>query len=187
MPARQRRAQLPKLPQLPAGPRVSGLKTPRVPRQRRTAESQRPYPPPPADWLYSLGEWVVFYYLTRIKGWQKIGSTDDDYTTTTAVKGRTFFQQVRVHALSIFVNTSETRIDFLVPLGSGGSWQAIAIDPRDPFTHPDEALDRLKRIVLEQQQRIRLVFIENVRLIAGDFEVIEQALKGIDESSVSGG
>src|SRR6187402_137921 len=105
MPARQRRAQLPKLPQLPAGPRVSGLKTPRVPRQRRTAESQRPYPPPPAGYLYSLGEWIVEYYLTKIKGWQKIGGDLDAGNTPVPIPQRSFYQQVRVPALSIFINT----------------------------------------------------------------------------------
>lgn len=183
MASRQRRATLPKLPQLPSAPRVSGVKTPRIPRQRRTAEAQRPYPPPPADWLYSLGEWVVFFYLTRIKGWQKIGTTDDDYSTTTVIPGRTFYQQVRVHALSIFVNTDETRIDFLCPQGAGSMVRAIALDPYDPFTHPNASLDLLKRTVLMDQQKIQLIWLENARLEAGDYELIEQALRGVDESA----
>ena len=188
MATRQRRATLPKLPQLPSAPRAGGgVKTPRIPRQRRTAEAQRPYPPPPQDWLYSLGEWVVYYFLTRIKGWQKIGATDDDYSTTTVIPGRTFYQQVRIPALGIFVNTDETRLDFVVPQSRGGAWRSVGIDPFSDFTHPNPSLDLLKRTVLEQQQNMRLVFIEDARLEAGDFEVIEQALRGIDESSRGSG
>lgn len=56
------------------------------------------------------------------------------------------------------------------------------LTPFDPFTHPNVSLDRLKRTVLEQQMNIRLVFLENVRLIAGDFQVIEDGLRGIDTS-----
>lgn len=129
MPAR-RRATLPKLPQLPTGPRPGGgVRTPRIPRQRRTAESQRPYPPPPPGYLYSLGEWIVEWYLTRVKGWKKIGAAGDDYTTTTLVPGRSFWQQVRVPALGIFVNTDETRLDFVIPQGAGGQVRSIALDP----------------------------------------------------------
>lgn len=182
MPARQRRAKLPKLPQLPGAPRVSGLKTPRIPRQRRTAESQRPYDDPPTDWLYSLGEWVVYYYLTKIKGWQKIGGDLDSGDTPVPIPQRSFYQQVRVRALSIFVNTDETRIDFLIPQGTGGSVRAIALDPYSPFTHPNASLDLLKRDVLEKQQGIRLVFLEDSRLESGDFQLIEDGLKGIDTS-----
>ena len=58
----------------------------------------------------------------------------------------------------------------------------IAIDPYTEFTHKDAALDRLKKVVLLQQQKILLVFIEGARLVGGDFEVIESALKGRDES-----
>jgi hypothetical protein len=180
MPARQRRAKLPKLPQLPGAPRVSGLKTPRIPRQRRTAESQRPYPPPPPGYLYSLGEWVVEDYLTRVKGWQKIGGGEED--TPVPIPQRSFYQQVRVKALSIFVNTDETRIDFLIPQGTGGSMRAIALDPYDTFTHPDASLDLLKREVLEKQQGIRLVWLENARLEAGDYQIIEDGLRGVDTS-----
>lgn len=188
MATRQRRATLPKLPQLPSAPRAgSGVKTPRIPRQRRTAEAQRPYPPPPPGYLYSLGEWVVEHYLTRIKGWQKIGATDDDYTTTVPVSGRSFWQQVRVPALGIFVNTDETRIDFLVPQGRGAPVRSIALDPYDPFTHPNASLDLLKRTVLMQQMQIQLIWLENARLEAGDYQMIEDALRGVDTSARSTG
>lgn len=181
---RQRRTTLPKLPQLPAAPRVgayTGLL--RVPRQRRTAESARPYPPAPPGYLYSLGEWITEWYLTRILGYKKINAAgEDEYSTAVVIPRRSFFQQVRVQALAIFLNTDETRIDFLVPQG-GGQIRSIALDPYDDFTHPNRALDLLKRTVLEQQQGIRLVFLENDRLLAGDFQIIDDALRGVDTSS----
>lgn len=181
---RQRRATLPKLPQLPAAPRVAaytGLT--RVPRQRRTAESQRPYPPPPDGYLYSLGEWVVEFYLTRIKGLKKVGQDNDEYTTAAVIPGRSFFRQVSIAALGIFINTDETRIDFLIPQGPGGVTRAIALDPISAFTHPNPTLDLLKRTVLWQQQRIALIWLDDERLIAGDFTVIDDALRGVDQSS----
>jgi hypothetical protein len=181
---RQRRTSLPQLPSLPTPARAPSL-TPlvRVPRQRRTAESNRPYPPKPDGYLYSLGEWVVEYYLTRIKGYKKIGQDGDEYTTTAVIPNRSFFRQVQVRGLGIFVNTDDTRIDFLIPQGAGVALRDIAIDPYDNFTHPNPALDLLKRTVLMDQQSILLIWLENDRLVAGDFQIIDDALRGIDTSA----
>jgi len=182
-----RRTSLPKLPNLPSPPRPRGAaKTPgvRIPRPRQGREALRAYPPPPADWVNPLDEWVVYYYLTQRKGWKKIGEGSPP------IAGRSFYYQVRVPALSVFVNTRDTRIDFLIPLGrgSGGAgYSAIAIDPYTEFTHKDSSLDQLKKTVLLRQNRILLIFIQAQRLEGGDFEVIEAALRGRDESPRSTG
>jgi hypothetical protein len=129
---RQRRATLPRLPQLPGPtrpPELAGLL--RIPRERRTQESQRPYPPPPPGYLYSLGEWVVEYHLTRHLGYKQIGPENGDYTTTAVVPGKSF--------------------------------------------------DLLKRAVLGREG-IDLIWLEDTRLVAGDFQLIDDALRGIDSS-----
>lgn len=179
---RQRRATLPRLPQLPGPtrpPELAGLL--RIPRARRTQESTRPYPPPPPGYLYSLGEWVVEYHLTRHLGYKQIGPENGDYTTTAVVPGKSYFRQARVRGLGIFVNTDDTRIDFLIPQGAGAHIRAIALDPYSEFTHPDRALDLLKRAVLGREG-IDLIWLEDTRLVAGDTQIIDDALRGIDSS-----
>lgn len=180
----RRGTSLPRLPQLPTPPRPVGASKIvgfKIPRPRNTRESLRPYPPPPAGWLGPLDEWIVTFYLTTKKGWKKVGPGSPP------IPGKSFYYQVRIPALSIFVNTDNTRVDFLIPLGygSGGGYNTIALDPYTEFTHKDASLDRLKRTVLLQQQKILLIFIESARLEGGDFEVIESALRGRDESQRS--
>ena len=176
----RRTTSLPRLPQLPTPPRAVGASKivgVRVPRPRNTREALRGYPPPPADWKGPLAEWVIAWYLTTRKGWKRIGPGSPP------ILGKSYYYQVRIPALGIFTNTNDTRVDFLIPLGyGGGGYNLIAIDPYTEFTHKDAALDRLKKVVLLQQQKILLVFIEGARLVGGDFEVIESALKGRDES-----
>jgi len=180
----RRTISLPRLPQLPSAPRpvgsskIVGFK---IPRPRNTREALRGYPPPPADWPGPLAEWVVAWYLTTRKGWKRIGPGSPP------IPGKSYYYQVPIPALGVFVNTQDTRVDFLIPLGygSGGGYNTIAIDPFTAFTHKDPGLDRLKRAILLQQQRILLIFIDGARLEGGDFEVIEAALRGKDESSKS--
>lgn len=177
----RRGTSLPRLPQLPAPPRPVGASKIvgfKIPRPRNTRESLRPYPPPPAGWLGPLAEWIVVWYLTTQKGWKQVGPGSPP------IPGKSFYYQVRIPALSIFVNTNNTRVDFLIPLGygSGGGYNTIAFDPYSEFTHPDRSLDILKRTVLLQQQRILLIWLEDARLVAGDFDVIEAGLRGVDQS-----
>ena len=172
----QRRATLPTLPQLPSAPRPAGaaaVKGFHVPRPRRGRSALTAYPPPPPGFPGPLAEWVVIWYLTTVKGWKRIGQGSPP------IPGRSFYYQVRVAGLGIFVNTNETRVDFLIPLGRG---LTIALDPISPFTHPNRALDILKRAVLGQQLHITLIWLEDARLVAGDFELIELALRGVDSS-----
>lgn len=144
-------------------------------RERVTQKSLTPYPPKPAWFRNSLAEWVVYWYLTAIKKWKRIGPNPP-------VLGASFFYQVSIPALGIFTKTESTRIDFLIPQGSG-PYKAIAIDPYNTFTHRDSSLDKLKREVLLVQERILLVWIETAKLEAGEFRPIEDALRGIDTSA----
>lgn len=166
------------LPKLPSPPRPAALAGgARPPRGGGfTQESFRGYPEPPAWFVNSRAEWVVYWYLTARKGWKRVTNGSPP------VRGRTFFYQVSIPALGIFTKTESTRVDFLIPgLGAAG-YEALAIDPYNEFTHAAGGLDRLKRQVLDQQEGIQLVWIHTSRLEAGDTAVIEQALRGVDVS-----
>lgn len=170
--------RLPSLPALPGNPPRNAPPAPRAAlpkRDRVTEKSLTPYPPKPAWFVNSLAEWVVYWYLTTVKHWKRIGPNPP-------VLGRSFFYQVSIPALGIFTKTGSTRIDFLIPQGSG-PYKAIAIDPYNNFTHSDSSLDKLKREVLLVQEHILLIWIETARLEAGNFRPIEDALRGIDTSA----
>lgn len=175
---RTRAARLPTLPKLPGPPRPQSLPGAiNLPRNKRvTRDDFLGYPDPPADWVNSLAEWVVFWRLTTFHKMKRIGPDSPP------VEGRTFFYQVSIPALGIFTKTESTRVDFLIPQG-GGQVQTIAIDPYNNFTHADEGLDMLKRQVLLQQEQILLIWIETAALEAGQFSRIDDALMGSDTSA----
>lgn len=166
------RLDLPSVPELGGGPR----------RERYRLRPATPYPPQPPGFLNSLAEWVVMWWLTEGRATigqptlQRVGPAQEPE------RGRTFFYQVRVPVLGVFAQTEETRVDFLIPGYGGAGYEGLCLDPYNTFTHPDPAHDLLKRQVLADQANLQLIWILTDRLEGGDFDVIEQALAGHDES-----
>lgn len=141
--------------------------------RRQQLKRMTPYAPMPSWWGASLGEWIVWDYLTRIKRYQE---------------GRDFYYQAPVYAPFLFSSRDFTRIDFLIDFGPSsqaapiGGYRALALDPITPFTHPDPAFDKRRRAELEQAGYL-LVFLETDHLTTRPRDVIEAALRGRDESS----
>jgi len=140
------------------------------------------YPPKPDAFLNSLAEWVVFWWLSEGRASRGLTTLRPVVgATQPPVRGRTFFYQIRVPNLGHF-QSEVTRVDFLLPSFGDMGYEALAIDPYNTYTHPSVDLDYFKRETLASQARIQLVWIETERLEAGDFDVIEAALVGNDES-----
>lgn len=165
---------LPSVPELAGGP----------PRTRYKLQPELPYPPPPPGFLHSMEEWVTLYYLTTARltfcgerNLKRVGPGQEP------VRGETFFFQVNVPVLGVFAQTEATRIDFLLPGFGSAGYEGLCLDPITPFTHPDPALDLLKRAVLATQANLQLIWLDGASLLAGDFQVIEDALHGADQSS----
>lgn len=141
--------------------------------RRNTIKPYQPYPNAPAWWQGPVTEWIVYWYLTYIKRWQK----DKD-----------FYYQAPLFAPYLFSSRDFTRVDFLIDLGSNsaagaiGRYRALAFDPITPFTHPDPAFDRRRRDELEAAGYL-LIFLESTMLEINPRDVIEKALRGQDVSS----
>lgn len=163
-------------------PWVADLRPPR--RQRLRLRPEHPYPDPPPWFVNSLAEWVVYYWLTTGRRSRGLPGLREVGPTTPPVRGETFFYQVQVGNLGQF-QSEATRIDFLLPGFGGAGYEALAIDPANSFTHNDPILDLFKRASLADQENIQLVWIDTERLEAGDFDVIEAALRGEDQSSLA--
>lgn len=141
--------------------------------RRHFLKKWQPYPDVPYWWQGPKNEWIVFWYLTFVKHWQK----DKD-----------FYYQAPVFAPFLFSSRDFTRVDFLIDLGPNsaagaiGRYKAIGLDPITPFTHPDPAFDRRRRDELEEAGYL-LVFLEGAMLETNPRDVIEKALRGQDISS----
>lgn len=182
MPARSKQGftfELPSLPRLdlPSIAELAGA--PR--RQHLDLRPILPWLTPPAWFVNSLAEWVVYFYLTVGRAWSGHPVLKPVGPTQEPVRGTTFFYQIRVPNLGHF-QSEVTRVDFLLPGFGGMGYEALAIDPYNTWTHPSPDLDFFKRETLATQANIELIWILTDRLEAGDFEVIEQALRGADES-----
>jgi hypothetical protein len=163
-----------RLPSLPGD-----FPTPR--RRRYRLQDDTPYPPKPERFVNSLPEWVVYWWLSqgRRPRLRPVGPN------APPERGATFFYQVRPPIFGVFARTEEVRVDFLLPGFGSAGYEALAIDPRNAWTHRDPDLDILKRQQLAVQANIQLVWIDTERLEAGDFQVIEAALRGEDQSTLA--
>ncbi len=153
--------------------RVAGA--PKTPRHHGTAKDYQRIPDPPPDWFGPRTEWIVFYVLTRLKGF-------------VMGWGRDFLYQSAVPAPGLFTGKQFERADFLIlPGGKGGdaaygfSPKGILINPISSFTHPSAAKDRIERAILAGQG-YREIFITDIDLNARPVQVIDLALRGIDVS-----
>lgn len=166
---------LPSIPELAGGPR----------RERAKLYEQPRYLTPPATWVHSVAEWVVYWYLTEGRTpfcgqptLRPVGPTQQP------VRGRTFFFQIEVPNLGHF-QSEVTRVDFLIPGFGDAGFEALAIDPKNNWTHPNPTLDLFKRSTLASQVNIQLIWIDTERLEHGDLQVIEDALAGQDQTSLA--
>lgn len=143
--------------------------------RRQTVKRVQPFPNPPRWWQGPRTEWIVYWYLTKVKRWQE----DKD-----------FYYQAPVFAPFLFSSRDFTRVDFLIDFGPAseagqiGRYRALGLDPITPFTHPDPAFDRRRRDELEEAGYL-LVFIEGSMLETNPRDVLEQALRGRDVSTRS--
>lgn len=141
--------------------------------RRRGPTQAQPYPNPPDNWLASVGEWIVYWWLTEVKRWQE---------------GKDFYYQAPVFAPFLFSSRDFTRVDFLLDYGPQsavppfGRYRALALDPITAFTHPDPEFDKDRRDELEEAGYL-LIFLETDHLKTRPQEVLEAAIRGRDESS----
>jgi hypothetical protein len=167
--------RLPGIPELAGGP----------PRARPRLQPPPRWLTPPPGWVNSLAEWVVFHYLTEgregFSGRQNLRVVGPRQGP---VRGLTFFYQVQVPNVGHFAS-EVTRVDFLLPGFGDAGYEALAIDPRNNWTHPNPTLDLFKRETLATQAGIQLIWVETDRLEGGDFQVIEDALAGQDQTSLA--
>lgn len=173
---------------LPAIPGDDFAATPR--NRYRLAARREPYPPKPDWFLNSLGEWVVYWYLSQ--GREQVGNGANFRRVSEGqppIQANSFFYQIRLEALGLFALTATTRIDFYLPGLGGPGYRGLVLDPYNEAVHggfgvgnEGLALDLAKRQVLAEQAQARLIWLHSSRLDAGDFETIEQALAGHDLS-----
>lgn len=166
---------LPSVPELAGGPPRTRYKLTETPR----------WMTPPPGWLNSLAEWVFFWYLSEGRTafcgkptLKRVGPMQEP------VRGETFFYQIRIPNLGHF-QSEVTRVDFLIPGFGDAGYEALACDPRNNWTHPNPTLDLFKRETLATQAQVQLVWIETDRLENGDLQVAEDALMGIDSTSLA--
>lgn len=158
-----------------ARPYAGGRTLPGAPLIGRTVKpkNQQPFPNPPKTWTASVGEWVVYWYLTRVKRY---------------VENQDFYYQAPVFAPYLFTSRDFTRVDFLIDFGPQsqaapiGDYRALCFDPITAFTHPDPRLDKEKRRELADAGYL-LIFLETSDLMTRPKEVIEAGLLGHDISS----
>lgn len=133
------------------------------------------FPPPPPEWLASIGEWIVFWYLDRVKRW---------------TYGQTWYYNSRLFLPYFYTSKDFTQADFIVDLGPSSQagmltpYTALVLDPITPFTHPDPGHDKDRRDALAAEG-YRLVFLDEVPLKFQTRQVLEAALRGRDTSSRS--
>ena len=141
--------------------------------RRQSVTPELPYAPMPDTWMASLGEWIVYDWLTRVKRYKE---------------GVDFYYQAPVFAPFLFSSRDFTRVDFLLDYGPQssvppvGRYRALALDPITHFTHPNPNFDRDRRNELEQAGYL-LIFLETDHLRTRPRDVLEAALRGRDESS----
>lgn len=158
---------------------------PRPPPTRYTLRPKLDWDTPPDTWEHSLAEWVVYWYLTAGReGYSGLPNLRRVGPDVEPERGATFFFQIEVPNLGLFAS-EVTRVDFFLPGFGSVGYEALAIDPRNDWTHPDPLLDLLKRQTLAVQAGVQLVWIDTGRLEGGDLGVIEAALRGEDESSLA--
>lgn len=158
-----------------ARPYAGGRTLPGAPLIQRTKKVPKgqPYPNPPPTWTASVGEWVVYWYLTRVKKY---------------VEKQDFYYQSPVFAPYLFSSRDFTRVDFLIDFGPQsqaapiGDYKALCFDPITAFTHPDMRLDKEKRRELADAGYL-LIFLETTDLLLRPRELIEAGLVGRDLSS----
>lgn len=129
------------------------------------------WPNPPAEWGYSLGEWIVKWYLQERRHF---------------VEGTDYYHQSFAYVPFLFANTNRTNVDFVIPYGPGTKlginfrFKALIFDPYVDFTH-DREFD-LKRKQALYDEGYDLVFFEAKMLERDTENVIERGLLGQDLS-----
>jgi hypothetical protein len=176
-----------RLPSLP--PEFTGQGFERI---RYRLQPDEPYPAKPDWFLQSLGEWVVYWWLSQGRRSRGLPTLRPVAADNPPGPGRNvFFHQIQVTALGLFSLTPTTRIDFYLPNWGGMGYDALVLDPYNETVHggfggedreDGLSLDYAKRQILADQAQIRLIWLHSARLDAGDFDVIEAALAGRDES-----
>lgn len=163
-----------KAPRLPR-PRLPGWAVAGAPtiQRPRTPSHTYIFPAPPPDWLASIGEWVVFWYLMYVKRWPL---------------NETWYYNGRVFLPYFYTSQDFTQSDFIVdlgPLSAAGmlaGYTAMVLDPITPFTHPDPQHDKDRRDALGGEGYL-LVFLEEHDLLFQTRRVLEAALRGQDLST----
>jgi hypothetical protein len=143
---------------------------PKLPKVRELGVSQ-PYGDMPDWWQYSLGEWIVYWYLVYVKHF---------------VPEKDFYHQSIAFVPFLYQDIDVTQADFLLdygpdtPLGVSNRYKALIFDPFDPFTH-DMDTD-IKRRMLAGEAGYLIVFMLQAMLESIPETVIEAGLKGKDLS-----
>jgi len=122
----------------------------------------------------SVAEWTCYWWLKYHKKFRE---------------GIDFTAQTSVYAEGVNRDNA-TRVDFRLPIGldhpasAPGAFAAVAWDPITPFTHRDRNADLVKRDRLADPQGANtlLVWIDGAALEAHPFDILEDALQGIDRS-----
>lgn len=145
-----------------------------IPHSNAIGKTAYTWPPPPAWWLHSVGEWIVYWYLTEKRKFK----LDVD-----------FYYQSHVYADTLFANVPFTQADFLIDLGADtklgdwGGYTGLVLDPFVEFTH-DYAFD-LERARVLNDHGYALVYLEEGALELETEWLIEEALRppGHDHSN----
>jgi hypothetical protein len=142
-----------------------------VKRSSREGPQNRPWLTPPASWPGPQTEWACYWYLSvrGIEPGRRKLKLNIDY-----------LYQGGLAAPGLFANKPFTRGDFVI-FNYGKGRRGVVLDPITPFTHPTPWLDLRKRAILALQGW-QVIFVDAERLTAFPGTVIEQALRGIDES-----
>lgn len=160
-------------------PAVAGLRTPGrqlggapyVPHIEEVVEHV--WPDPPETWGFSVGEWVVYWYLKYFLKWEE---------------GIDWYHNGRVWLQGFHASNNFTPVDFIIDLGPGtrlgvyGKYTARVLDPITDYTHQNKVYDRERRNALAEEG-YDLIFLDWWDLEWRTHHIIPQALRGIDESS----
>lgn len=143
---------------------------PKVPKPKPLRQFS--YKEMPGSWGYSLGEWIVYWYLTERKRFR----LEED-----------FYHQSFAYAPFLYAGRDDTRADFLIVygaltrLGYNSTYKALIFDPYSEFTHDVETDERRRRELADEGYQ--LIFMDQDALERDYANIIESGLKGRDLSN----
>lgn len=135
-------------------------------------DSGRTWPDAPASWLFSLEEWIVYWYLKY---------------KLRFVEGEDFYHNGRIFVPYLFQSRDFTQSDFIIDLGaesrvgSIGNIKALVLDPFTEFTHV--RANDWKRWVALHDEGYGLIFMASDDVKERTALVVAEALKGRDISN----